>query len=85
MVNDFREQLFLAYLKIGKSVDAEFVQGQAEQCCRDWGHDYNASFESPRRWELSPIPQTIGGTPVVSDLKCRRCGHTRHPKERNEP
>lgn len=76
-MKDFREQLFLVHLRIGEPAAPEYVQEQAEQCCKVWGHDYvHGGFV------LSPLPQTIGGTPVVSDLQCRRCGQKRHPSKR---
>jgi hypothetical protein len=85
MVKDFREQLFLVQLQIGKPSNPIDVQALAEECCKVWGHDYvhvghQGFLPSPQAY--FPHPQTIGGTPVVTDHKCRRCGHERHPTEK---
>jgi hypothetical protein len=83
---NFREQLFLAYFASGKHVTPEYVQEEAESCCKVWSHDYvHADFygREDHLPQLAKVllPQTIGGTPVVTDYKCRRCGHERHPSE----
>lgn len=75
---DFREKLFLTHLMTEQPASAEFVQVQAEECCKVWGHDY---VEDAWKGGYPASPQTIGGTPVVSNAKCRRCGRERHPTE----
>ncbi len=98
--NDFREQLFLAHLRAGDPANAEYVQEQAELCCKAWGHDYRETSASTlltrvleldylvpnedvrERLEGQRIAQTVGGTPVVSNLSCNRCGHKHHPTEK---
>jgi hypothetical protein len=81
-MTDFREQLFLAHLQTGvPAVRPKYVQEQAEECCEAWGHDY-VRADAGHFGMLPPLPQTIGGTPVVSDFKCRRCGRERHPAEK---
>ncbi len=79
MTTDFREKLFLTHLMSDQPASAEHVQQQAELCCKTWGHDY---VHAGHAGMLPPLPQTIGGTPVVSDFKCRRCGRERHPAEK---
>jgi hypothetical protein len=76
MSTDFREQLYMAHLQIGKPAAAESVQSEADECCSAWGHDYIHSG-----WSSLPShargPETVGGTPIVSNAKCRRCGAER--------
>jgi hypothetical protein len=89
MSNDFREQLFLVHLQnllqhgeIDSPALVEYVHEQAEECCKGWGHDYERHEPGMRGWEQQRVAQTIGGTPIVSNLTCRRCGHEYHPTEK---
>jgi hypothetical protein len=86
MSNDFREKLFLAHLATDRPASAVYVQGQAEECCKAWGHDYESREPGMRDWLDQRVAQsfarTLGGTPIVSNLTCRRCGHEHHPAEK---
>ncbi len=96
-MSDFREQLYLNHLRVagpsniddvereGRATLAKWVQGEAEACCAAWGHEYAQyrTFEHPLTG--AGYPQTLGGTPVVTNDLCRRCGHPRKPGESKHP
>lgn len=80
-MSDFREMIFLTRLQMENPSNPLDVQSLAEECCKAWGHDYVHAGHQGFLPQLQ-TPQTIGGTPVVTNHKCRRCGHDRHPTEK---
>jgi hypothetical protein len=87
MVLSFREELYLQLRKVVLADNAptvsdiaEQVQAEASSCCLVWGHEFDiASDLMSKMAEI--VPQTQGGTPVVSNRKCSRCGHVPKPGE----
>jgi hypothetical protein len=56
------------------------VQEEATACCEIWGHDFDKAEEVMSAM-AQLVPQTVGGTPVISNRRCSRCGHVPKPGE----
>ena len=83
----FREELYLQMRKAVLTDDAptvrdiaEQVQAESSSCCLVWGHEFDVASDMMSTM-AAIIPQTQGGTPVVSNRKCSRCGHVPKPGE----
>jgi hypothetical protein len=83
----FREELYLQMRKevlanqaLGVAEMAEQVQAEASSCCAVWGHEFDVASDMMSTM-AAIIPQTQGGTPVISNRKCSRCGHVPKPGE----
>lgn len=83
----FREELYLQMRKVVLTDQAptvaemaEQVQAEASTCCAAWGHEFDVASDLMSKM-VEIVPQTQGGTPVVSNRKCSRCGHVPKPGE----